>query len=191
MFRQSRPKNGRPALACIGEICVDAFTGELRTGDVYDVTIAFDPPAAFPLRTWPAIYRAFEDKREIGRATIETLEPLGAIDAAVFAPPVGVPQVPACAAPKAPHATAKAKPPYPTSLIDRRIEGRVRLRATVAADGSVQDVEVSRAPHPELATLALKTVRTWRYTPATCGDRAVPVEMWVSVDWSIGTGIPK
>ena len=189
-FRQTKARKGKPALACVGEACVDALTGEPRSQEIYGVTVSFDAPARFPLRSWPATYRARESGREIGRAKIETLAPLASTDETTFLPPREAVQVPACGAPAAPRARHKPFPPYTESLVARHVEGAVQLRATVAADGTVQDAEVSRASHRDLAKLALETVRTWRYDPAKCGDRAVPVEMWVQVDWKMGTGHP-
>ncbi|HEX5044760.1 MAG TPA: energy transducer TonB [Candidatus Polarisedimenticolaceae bacterium] len=189
-FRQIKAKKGRPPLACVGEACVDGFTGEPGSQEVYGMAVTFDAPAAFPLRSWPASYRAGEHGREIGRARIETLAPLGSTDEATFLPPREAIQVPACGTPTTPRATHKPFPPYPKSLVARRIEGTVQLRATVAEDGTVQDAEVTRTADRDLTKLALETVRTWRYDPAKCGDRAVPVEMWVQVDWKMGLGAP-
>ncbi|HET9300453.1 MAG TPA: energy transducer TonB, partial [Candidatus Polarisedimenticolaceae bacterium] len=189
-FHEIKPRKGKPALACIGNVCVDALTGEPRTHKVYDVAVTFDAPAAFPLRSWPAAYRASASGREVGRTRIETLAPLDAQDDTTFLPPREAVQVPACGTPTPPRPAHKPFPPYPEHLVSRRIEGTVYLRATVATDGTVQDIEVSRTPNRDLAKLALETVRTWKYDPAKCGDRAVPVEIWVQVDWKIGTGLP-
>ena len=186
-FRQTKPKGGNPALACIGNACVNAFTGEPHAGEVFDVTIGFDSPEEFPLRRWPRAYHAMEDGREIARAAIQTLESLDAPDAAAFSPPAGADQTPACGRPTAPRVipSTKVKPPYPEALRQEHVEGFARLRATIASDGSVQEIELSRATHPQLGDLALDAVRQWRYEPALCGDRPVPIEVWLKVRWDL------
>jgi TonB family protein len=186
-FRQPKQKDGLPALACLGQNCVDVRTGELRTAGIHEVSLTFEAPADFPLRAWPASYRMTEEGREIGRATIEMLEPLPAVHVADFDPRDAAVRIPACGRPTAPRLilSTKVKPPYPVPLRQQHVEGFVRIRATIADDGKVQEIEVSRAAHPQLADLALAAVRQWRYEPAQCGARPVPVEVWLKVDWDL------
>jgi protein TonB len=50
------------------------------------------------------------------------------------------------------------------------VEGRLVLRVTVAADGSVVKVEVLSPVEPALDAAAVATVQSWRFTPAlACG----------------------
>lgn len=198
-FRQPRPK-GAPAVACIEEDCVDARTGELRsmparpsgTARTSPLLLEFEAATAFGVRTWPAGYHLRDGDHEIARSTIESIEPLDTLPEEALAPPSTATRVPTCAKPTLPRIipSTKGKAPYPDSLRKRGIQGVAQLHGTVGVDGSVQDLEVSYATHPELGEIGVDTVKQWRYEPARCGEVPVPVEVWVQVDWTIGTGIP-
>lgn len=56
------------------------------------------------------------------------------------------------------------KPVYPEVAKDQGVEGLVRLRASIAEDGAVTNVETLSGP-PPLAEAAASAVRDWRYSP--------------------------
>jgi protein TonB len=188
-FRQSQ------GMACIEGNCVDARNGEIRVKradpsgpEMADKPVVeFDPPAAFDARPWPAGYHLKQEGRELARATVQSLAPLAPLPDEQLTPPATAVKVAACASPTDPRviASSQVKPPYPRHLGVRGIEGQVRLRVTVAADGTAQDVEVDGPAHPEFAELAVDAVRQWRFLPAKCGDVPVPVELWLQLEWNI------
>lgn len=66
-------------------------------------------------------------------------------------------------------------PTYPPHLQGREIEGWVRVRFNVAADGTVKDARVvASQPEREFDTAALAAVARWRYRPRVEGG--TPVE---------------
>ncbi|MCG3187326.1 MAG: hypothetical protein IOMNBAOH_01935 [Rhodocyclaceae bacterium] len=66
------------------------------------------------------------------------------------------------------------KPDYPWSLRRRGIEGTVRLRVNVAADGLPTDVMVvSSSGFDEMDRAALEAVKSWRFQPARRSGQAV------------------
>ena len=68
-------------------------------------------------------------------------------------------------------------PRYPQIAEQRRWEGVVMLRITIAADGRVTRVEVAESSgHAVLDAEAANTVRTWRGTPARRGGRPIETE---------------
>ena len=68
----------------------------------------------------------------------------------------------------------RVQPEYPESAKEKRIEGTVSARLTIATDGTVKAVEVTNGP-PELVDTATKAFQQWQYTPfMNCGK---PVEM--------------
>jgi len=71
---------------------------------------------------------------------------------------------------------ASNRPPaYPALALRRREEGRVILRVTVSATGSVLAVSVLHSSgHGSLDAAAADAVRQWRFVPASRGG--VPVE---------------
>ncbi len=96
------------------------------------------------------------------------------------------PPSPAAVAAPAPQAAAQGllparrdaercpSPVYPSRERDRGIEGTVRLRVAVAADGTVESVEVaSSSGSAALDASAAEAVRSWRFLPATLDGAAV------------------
>lgn len=67
-----------------------------------------------------------------------------------------------------------AGPGYPPNLEARGVEGWVRVRFSVAADGRVRDAQVVAAePVGAFDRAALDAVRRWRYQPKTSAGVAV------------------
>jgi protein TonB len=106
--------------------------------------------------------------------------------------PVAVAPAPA-AAPPAPPAPPRIElpssaadylqnpqPPYPPMSKRLGEQGQVMLRVLIGAEGSAQQVELRRSSgFDRLDTVALETVRRWRFVP---GKRnGVPEAMWFNV----------
>lgn len=71
------------------------------------------------------------------------------------------------------------KPTYPRMALQARIEGTVRIQATISRDGRIENLHVLSG-HPLLDGPALEVVRTWRYRPLLLnGD---PVEVITEID---------
>lgn len=65
-------------------------------------------------------------------------------------------------------------PAYPPEAARRGIGGQVLLLATVAADGSLRDLQVERAePAGVFETVSLEAARAWRFRPAMRDGRPV------------------
>jgi TonB family protein len=58
----------------------------------------------------------------------------------------------------------KVEPIYPRQALERRLEGRVRLRGVVTEDGTLRDLKVVSGD-PLLAQAAMEAVAQWRYQP--------------------------
>lgn len=66
-------------------------------------------------------------------------------------------------------------PQYPRLAAKMRVEGRVKLNATVEPDGSVSDVKVVSGM-PLLAGAATQAIKEWKYEPAN--DKSTqPIEV--------------
>jgi protein TonB len=66
-------------------------------------------------------------------------------------------------------------PEYPPDALRRGIHGRVTLRVTVSADGTVSGVDVARTSgYRVFDEAAAEAVRGWRFEPARRQGRAVP-----------------
>jgi len=71
------------------------------------------------------------------------------------------------------------KPIYPPLAKQARIQGTVRLQATISRDGTIQELQVISG-HPLLVQSALDAVRQWRYQPTLLNG--VPVEVSTTID---------
>ena len=73
----------------------------------------------------------------------------------------------------------RVNPEYPKKARKQHVEGTVRLDATIAKDGSVQNLEVLSGD-PLLVDAALKAVRQWRYRPTLVDGQ--PREVSTTID---------
>lgn len=74
-----------------------------------------------------------------------------------------------------PQFLTRYKPPYPEQARAQRLEGVVLLRVSVDTSGRVTDASIHQGSgYVILDRAALEAVRTWRFTPARQGDRAIP-----------------
>jgi protein TonB len=76
----------------------------------------------------------------------------------------------------------KVLPLYPAIAPAMHLAGTVRLRAIIAADGSVRQVAVISG-NPLLAQSAVAAVREWRYRPTRLNGEAVEVETLITVNF--------
>jgi periplasmic protein TonB len=79
----------------------------------------------------------------------------------------------------------RVEPVYPRIAISMHLSGTVRLRAIIATDGSVENLEVSSGS-PILARAAEDAVRQWRYRPTLLSGVAVEVETYITVNFVLG-----
>ena len=73
-------------------------------------------------------------------------------------------QAPVAQLPPAPPVVERIEPVYPPLAQQARISGVVRMNTTIAADGSVQHIEVASG-HPLLVPAALEALRHWKFQP--------------------------
>ena len=74
----------------------------------------------------------------------------------------------------------RVEPTYPTQARNQRIQGKVMLSATIAADGSVRQVSIVSGS-PVLAEAAKTAVRQWRYNPAKLNGSPIEVQKEIIV----------
>ena len=87
---------------------------------------------------------------------------------------------------KQPTRLKHVSPVYPAAMQAAGLEGIVPMDAVIGADGRVVSVSMLGADvHPEFARAAEEAVRQWVFTPTLLNNRAVDVEMTVSVRFSL------
>jgi len=78
-----------------------------------------------------------------------------------------------------------AIPAYPDVAKGRRVQGMVTIKATIGADGHVENPEVVNGPM-ELRAASLDAVRQWIYSPLYVMGKPTPVETEIHVIFSFG-----
>ncbi|MEZ5397045.1 MAG: TonB family protein [Bryobacterales bacterium] len=76
----------------------------------------------------------------------------------------------------------RVEPVYPPLAKQARISGPVRLRAVIAAGGTVEYLQVVSG-HPLLINAAVDAIKQWRYRPTMLSGRAVPVTTEIEVNF--------
>ena len=83
------------------------------------------------------------------------------------------------------RAIYQPRPDYPPLARIARIQGTVVLQATLARDGTIQDLKVISGP-PLLVQAALAAVKTWRYQPTLLNSEPVEVLTEIDVTFTLG-----
>lgn len=76
------------------------------------------------------------------------------------------------------------RPKYPPEAKEQRIEGTVRLEATIAKDGTVKNLVVQSGPS-ELVDSALEAVKQWVYETTLLNGEPVEVITMVDVNYTL------
>lgn len=76
------------------------------------------------------------------------------------------------------------KPAYPPEAKEARIQGVVKLNASIGADGKIEDLSVISG-HPLLVPAALDAVRQWVYQPTLLNGQPVPVATEIDVNFTL------
>jgi len=76
----------------------------------------------------------------------------------------------------------QVQPKYPAIARTIHLQGTVYLRAIIATDGTVRQLEVISG-NPILANPALQAVHQWRYQPTRLNGEPVEVETLITVNF--------
>jgi TonB family protein len=79
----------------------------------------------------------------------------------------------------------KVDPKYFPSAMDDRVEGKVRLRGVIGADGHVTDIAMIEKLDERLDGSAVDALRRWEFTPASRNGIPVPVDMVVEIPFRL------
>jgi TonB family protein len=86
-----------------------------------------------------------------------------------------------------PRATARPQPVYPAEAQSASVQGIVVMQVVVNVDGAVGDVVVTRSLDTAygLDQAAVDAVKRWRFTPGTKDGAPVPIEMTITLEFSL------
>jgi TonB family protein len=86
-----------------------------------------------------------------------------------------------------PVAQFKPRPQYTPAAMEAKVQGVVELSAVVRADGTVDEVVVTRSLDTKygLDDTAVATVQQWTFTPGTKNGRSVDVEIHLSIRFTL------
>lgn len=79
----------------------------------------------------------------------------------------------------------RVEPAYPAIARQIHQEGVVELRAIIARDGTIQQLQIVSGP-PILARAALDAVRQWRFRPTLLNGDPVEVDTYITVTFRLG-----
>lgn len=108
------------------------------------------------------------------------------IDPARFAPPAQSVELETCVGEQQPKPVFTPSPPFSDQARREHHQATIMLHTFVAADGSVQDIQVLTPTGDGLDVNAANTVRTWKFKPATCSGRPVMQELTIEVSFRLG-----
>jgi TonB family protein len=74
-------------------------------------------------------------------------------------------------------------PVYPAAGVAQKLHGAVVLQATIARDGSVEDVKIVRG-YFVLGRAAIAAVKQWRFQPYTINGRAASTQTTLTINFS-------
>jgi len=81
----------------------------------------------------------------------------------------------------APVAVHKVDPAYPLELMRQNVAGTVTLQAVIAADGSVEKIQVLQGVDDRLDHYACEAFRRWHFFPATRDGNPVDLDAVVVI----------
>ena len=86
-----------------------------------------------------------------------------------------------------PTVAEQKRPTYTAAAMRQKVQGRVQVEVTVAADGTVTDPRIVESLDTQygLDESALEAARDWRFRPATLDGKAVPAVVMLELQFSI------
>ena len=81
----------------------------------------------------------------------------------------------------------RVEPEYPEEARRQQLQGAVVLEVHIAADGTVQDVQVMSGPE-QLAAPSINAVKQWRFRPRALNGRPVEMQTTVTLSFKLPQG---
>ena len=78
----------------------------------------------------------------------------------------------------------RVEPEYPEEARQQQVQGAVVLEVHIAADGTVQDVQVVSGPE-QLAAPSISAVKQWRFKPRVVNGRRAEMQTTVTLNFKL------
>jgi TonB family protein len=163
--------------------CVDSSTGML----VRDRPFADRDHIEIEGKVLPRFLSYVEKGKAIVEVQIKELKTGKKFPPSSFVLPDGAVSRAGCMNPMMGRLDNRVQPKYPEADRQSLVQGTVAIYTLVGADGVPRELNVVSSVSPGLNQSSLDAIRQWRYTPATCGGIAVPVETVLVVNYSLRT----
>ena len=82
------------------------------------------------------------------------------------------------------HLIYRVEPFYPKEALQQRVEGTVKIHATVGQDGRVKNLRVISGP-ASLTSAALGAAQYWRYVPALRNGEPIETDEDISIEFHL------
>jgi TonB family protein len=133
---------------------------------------------------FPREMACLEDKHRTLEAKVEDLSIEPAPDAALFQPPPGASELGRCLGTSAlPVQTFSPEPDFPMG--SHRVDASVLLSLVVDTQGKPRNINVTQSAGKDLDGSALAAIGRWRFKPATCDGKPMPVEINVRLEFRL------
>ncbi len=93
-----------------------------------------------------------------------------------------VPQLDPAQTPEPIH---KVIPTYPSSCLEKKIEGKALLQVSIDKKGQVIEVKIMSSAHPDLDQAAIEALKQWEFEPLMKKEKSVSAEFPVIVDFKL------
>jgi len=163
------------------EMCVSDSTGTLVRSSSYEDR-DFQPVGG---KVFPRLLSFVENGRPVAKVNVSELLTPAQFGPNAFTPPSGALQQPGCMNPVPPRPVKQENPKYPFGARERQLQGTVSVDAQIGLDGVPKIRKVVADPNPDLTKPSLDAIAGWRYEPATCNGKPVPIETVLQVKYTL------
>jgi TonB-like protein len=163
------------------EMCVSDSTGTLVRSSSYEDR-EFQPVGG---KVFPRLLAFVENGKRVAKLNVSELITPAQFVPSSFTPPPGALQQVGCMSPVPPRLVKKAALEYPFGARERHLQGTVAVDAQIGLDGVPRIRKVVSDPNPDLTKPSLEAIAGWRYEPATCNGKPVPIETVLQVNYTL------